>query len=240
MTIVSHGRSCGRSPSCRLPAVRADRGSTRGQPKPPRAVAPILDTPEAMDVHSYARPLEARVTHVALDLDADFAAKRIGGTATLDIDRQARRQGDRPRRQGAGDRERSPTATASRCATRSAAADPNLGAPLAVSARADTKRAGHHATGAAPDAGALQWLTPEQTAGKKHPYLFSQGEAILNRSWIPTQDSPGIRQTWEARITVAGAADGGDERRRDAARADRRRAANAPSASGWTSRSRPT
>ena len=54
----------------------------------------------------------------------------------------------------------------------------------------------------APDAAALQWLTPEQTVGRHHPYLLSQGEAILNRSWIPTQDSPGIRQTWEARITA--------------------------------------
>src|SRR4051794_35889519 len=49
------------------------------------AVAPILDAPDAIDVHSYARPHEARVTHVALDLTTDFAAKRIGGTAILDI-----------------------------------------------------------------------------------------------------------------------------------------------------------
>src|SRR6185369_8704912 len=54
----------------------------------------------------------------------------------------------------------------------------------------------------APDAGALLWLTPQQTAGKKLPFLFSQGESIENRSWIPTQDSPGIRQSWEATIHV--------------------------------------
>src|SRR4028119_2268685 len=48
------------------------------------AVAPILATPDAADVHSFARPLEARVHHVALDLAVDFNAKRVGGTATLE------------------------------------------------------------------------------------------------------------------------------------------------------------
>ena len=53
-----------------------------------------------------------------------------------------------------------------------------------------------------PGAEALQWFEPQQTAGKQFPYLFSQGEAILTRTWIPTQDSPGIRQTWTARIAA--------------------------------------
>jgi leukotriene-A4 hydrolase len=54
----------------------------------------------------------------------------------------------------------------------------------------------------APSAAAVQWLAPVQTAGKKLPFLFTQGEAILTRSWVPTQDSPGIRQTYGATIRV--------------------------------------
>ena len=61
----------------------------------------------------------------------------------------------------------------------------------------------HYRTSA--DSPALQWLTPAQTAGKKQPYLFNQSEPILTRTWIPTQDSPGIRQTWSARVVAPAA-----------------------------------
>ena len=42
----------------------------------------------------------------------------------------------------------------------------------------------------APAAEALQWLAPSQTAGGRHPYLFSQGQAILTRTWIPNAGQP--------------------------------------------------
>ncbi len=50
----------------------------------PPAIAPAPG-PDAVDSHTYARPEIARVVDVALDLTADFNAKTLSGTATLDI-----------------------------------------------------------------------------------------------------------------------------------------------------------
>jgi leukotriene-A4 hydrolase len=161
--------------------------------------APLVLGADARDIHSYAEPAVARVTHVDLDLTAEFASRSVGGTAALDV-------------QAASDDAVLTLDTHGLVIAAVADADGRalawklgeqdavLGAPLRISLGMTRRVVITYRTGASADA--LQWLGPEQTTGRIHPYLFSQGQAILTRSWIPTQDSPGIRQTWTARIVA--------------------------------------
>ena len=153
-----------------------------------------------MDLHSYARPDEARVTSLALDLRADFDARRLIGRVTLTIDRAPGSRAVVLDTRGL--RIHAVTDLMERPLPHSIGPhDAILGSALEVTLPEDISQVivNYETT---PDAAALQWLTPEQTAGRQHPFLFSQGQAILTRTWIPTQDSPGIRQTYVARIVV--------------------------------------
>lgn len=155
------------------------------------------------DVHSYARPNEARVNHVDLDLTADFETHVVSGTATLDVSGRAGATEVVVDIKGL-DIQSITDAAGTPLSFTIGNWDEIKGQGLTITLphafAADEKQQVviHYAT--RPDAAALQWLTPQQTAGGQHPYLFSQGQAILTRTWIPTQDSPGIRQTYNARI----------------------------------------
>jgi leukotriene A-4 hydrolase/aminopeptidase len=157
----------------------------------------------ARDIHSYSNPQQVRQTHLDLDLDVDFDKRQLRGHATLTLDRK---DPAAPLILDTRDLvvSRVETAAASgdvfeQTRFTLGAADKILGAPLTIELPRDATRVRvHYIT--SPRATALQWLDPPQTAGKKRPFLFTQSQAIHARSWIPLQDSPGIRMTYRARI----------------------------------------
>ncbi len=77
--------------------------------------------------------------------------------------------------------------------------DAILGAPLKVALPPGANRVRiHYETTAA--AHGLNWLTAEQTAGRRFPFFYTQSWAILARTWVPLQDSPQVKFTYSANI----------------------------------------
>ena len=151
------------------------------------------------DPHSYADFEQGRVRAMDLDLQVDFTASIISGKAVCRLAAPAGGPLDLDTRDltvnGAFD-------TAGKSLEfEIAAPDPVLGSRLRILLPEGTEEfTVDFAT--SPNASALQWLEPAQTAGGKHPYLFSQCQAIHARSVIPCQDSPLARFTFTARVTV--------------------------------------
>jgi leukotriene-A4 hydrolase len=48
----------------------------------------------------------------------------------------------------------------------------------------------------------IQFLTKEQTHTKKHPFMFTQCEAIQCRSLFPVQDSPSVKSTYVVKTAI--------------------------------------
>ncbi len=155
------------------------------------------------DPHSFSDPAEAVITHLDLDIVADFDHKVLFGSANYTIE-TAPDASEIIFDTDDGLEIKSVTLDNGQEATyRLGEEDDLLGRPLIVEIDPGTERVSiRYST--TPRAAALQWLEPQLTAGGKFPFLYSQGQAILTRSWIPIQDSPGIRITYTAEVTVPG------------------------------------
>lgn len=151
------------------------------------------------DPHSYFDDSQPRVRHWRLRLRADFDRKVLDGEVALEFAGPA---------VGALDLD-TKGLTIKRAAGGNGAAlpyelgpeEPILGRRLRLILPSGTRTASvFYET--SPEASGLQWLAPEQTAGKAKPFLFSQCQAIHARSVVPCQDSAAARVTYEAEVTV--------------------------------------
>ena len=153
-----------------------------------------------LDHHSFSQPNRVRMTHVDLDLDLDFARSVARGTVRLELERL---DPTAPLVVDTQDLEIANVtgSDGTRRNHRLGKEAPGFGRALEIDLAPgdDAVTIAYETT---PGAEALQWLAPEQTAGGEHPFLFTQGQSILTRTWIPLQDSPGVRVSYEARITA--------------------------------------
>jgi leukotriene-A4 hydrolase len=160
--------------------------------------AMAMRTLDRKDTHTFARPTEVVVTHLDLDLTVLFDKKIVKGTATYDIDRK---EGNVLVLDTRGLEIAAVTDGKGQPLTfKLEKEDPIKGQALSIVLTEGVNRVKiAYATTAASDG--LQWLNPEQVGGKT-PFLYTQGQAILTRTWIPVQDSPDIRMTYRASVNV--------------------------------------
>lgn len=153
----------------------------------------ILDMKRATDHHSFSKPEEAVVTHLDWDASVDFATRIISATAqytiqtsagatriifdAVELDIKEVKVDDKSVEWSLGP------------------AQEFIGQPLIIPIQESSQMVSI-AYESAPDAGAILWVEGEQ------PFLFTQSQAILARTWIPCQDSPGIRFTYDAHVQV--------------------------------------
>ncbi len=159
----------------------------------------VVKTTEVHDEHSYSNINEVKTDHLHLILNVDFDNKKLEGRAIHKI------KNNNEATKMIFDThdliiEDVLLDDGEKTTYKLGEIDDLLGQPLEVDIKPNTKKVTiiYETT---PESEALQWLNPQQTAGKKLPYLFTQGEAVLTRSWIPCQDSPSNRITYSAEIS---------------------------------------
>ncbi|GAA4297344.1 M1 family metallopeptidase [Nibribacter koreensis] len=152
------------------------------------------------DPHSFSKPQDAIIQHVDWQLVVDFAQKQIKGHGIYQIKHQHSSEIVLDVRDLNILSVRLDDAAAEQAFSVSAPVK-YLGQALRIPLQKETNKV-TIAFETTPQAAALQWLSPAQTAGKEHPFLFTQSQAILARTWLPCQDSPGVRFTYTARVKV--------------------------------------
>ncbi|MDB4961125.1 MAG: aminopeptidase [Myxococcales bacterium] len=152
------------------------------------------------DPHSLSNPEQIVVTHLSLHLSVDFTTKILTGKARLTL---AKREPSASTvildTDGLSIDTVTDCTTAQPVPSTTAPVVKRLGQALTITPASDCVAIAYRTS---PAAKALLWVDPAGTAGKKQPMLFTQSQAILARTWIPLQDTPGVRFTYDATIVV--------------------------------------
>jgi aminopeptidase N len=165
----------------------------------------LTATGAGADPHSFGNAAAVVPNHMALDLTLDFARKVVHGSCELTLAYPDTAAATHLDLDSEGLKIAKVVSVDSGAPLPFAVepAVPVLGERVRIelgAARPHRVRIGYESS---PSASALQWLEPRQTTSGKLPFLFTQGESIHTRSWIPTMDSPGVRMTYDAEDSPA-------------------------------------
>ncbi|XP_061187937.1 leukotriene A-4 hydrolase-like isoform X1 [Saccostrea echinata] len=157
------------------------------------------------DPCSFSRPDECKVTSLDLILEVDFDSRKLCGYVDLSVQRM--KDGVQNLILDTRDVSIQKITDADNCQELKYTLGESTGSfgsklevQLPVSSSTSNKVRVYYET--SPQCTALQWLRPEQTAGKRQPYLFSQCQAIHARSMVPCQDTPAIKVPYTAKVTA--------------------------------------
>jgi aminopeptidase N len=162
----------------------------------------------ARDYFSFANSKQFASEHLELDLEVDFGARALTGTATLYL-RKLDSDADEIILDTRGLEISSVEFLAAGADSvaaefRLGTTDDSKGTPLIIPVPGAVDDGNQVAVriryATSPAATALQWLPPALTAGGRYPMVFSQSQTIHARSWVPLQDTPAVRITYEATI----------------------------------------
>src|SRR5688572_22538968 len=152
-----------------------------------------------LDPHSYNDDTQVETASLGLSVRVDFQARTLQGEVELEFRAPGGGALDLDTRELAIDavidQDRRPLPHVLH------PAEPILGARLSIALPPET-RAVRIRYRTAPGASALQWLEPAQTSGGRHPFLFSQCQAIHARSVVPLQDTPRVRIRYTAELAI--------------------------------------
>ncbi len=151
--------------------------------------------------HSCARPDQIAIAHLHLDLKVDFESQKLAGSATMKLDRRTAASNLYLDTNGLKIFKVQSQPDGKELKWNLGEHEPNLGSSLSIELVDGVDEVTVYYE-SQPSAEAVQWLTPEQTTDKKYPFLFTQSQAILARTWVPCQDTPAVRMTYSAKIQV--------------------------------------
>lgn len=176
----------------------------KAEQKPGAKADNVVDARLVVDPNSYAQIDKVQVEHLRLNLSVDMDSHILKGSADLSLrwlDPKAKELVLDTRALNIISVQGGDGKSWKALGFKLDAADAMYGSALRINMPNAMPRV-RIAYATSPEASGLQWLTPEMTASKK-PFMFSQSQAIHARSWVPLQDTPGVRFTYDARITTS-------------------------------------